>query len=93
MTDFFLVHDTVRVVGSNGNDGYYTVSSTTYNGSTSDIVVLEDVDVNSGTGNIYCEDTLTVDGNILWKYYSATDVLFNYKWNNYIKISNDISIS
>ena len=42
VTDFFSIHDTVRVLGSNGNDGYYTVSYSTYNGSTSDIVVVED---------------------------------------------------
>ena len=38
------------------------------------------------------EDTLTKDGGMLWKYYDTDNILFQYNWNEYIKIKTNVAI-
>lgn len=89
-TQHFLANDTVRVIGSTGNDGYYKILSSNFNGVNTDVYVDSVIPNANANGNLYMEDNLTKDGNILWKYYDSTNVLFNFNWNEYIIIKNNI---
>jgi len=81
-TQHILVNDTIQVQESTGNDGYYTVVSSTFSGGNTDVVVSQVIPSSVIDGKLYLEDTLTRDGDILWKYFDENEVLFNYGWNN-----------
>jgi hypothetical protein len=92
-TSYFLPKDTVRVQSSSGNDGYYSVINSTSYGSTTIVSVNEPVDSATADGFLYSEDGYTKDGEILWEYFNSDEILFNYNWNNYIKITSNIELS
>lgn len=92
-TEHFLTNDTVRIQNSNGNDGYYSVVSSVYSLGNTEIVVNESIPTSNVSGNIYMEDDDTKDNEILWKLINEDEIIFNYDWSDYIKITNNINLT
>lgn len=92
-TEHFLTNDTVRVQASSFNNGYYSVLGATFNGTNTEIQVEQQIPTNTVDGNIYMEDSLTSDGDILWQMIDEDEVLLRYNWNDYLKIKTNINLS
>lgn len=86
----FRQHDTIEVLSSTGNDGYYTVSSSSFDGTKTNITVAQPIPSSIVDGNIYTSDTYTIDGGILWKYFTSDTTEFDYSWNAYLVITNTV---
>ena len=91
-TSFYLPNDVIHIVGSSGNDGYYNVIQSIISSGDTVIQVNSQIPTNSVSGNVTMEDASTKDGGILWKYYDADNILFQYNWNEYLKIKTNIAI-
>ena len=91
-TSHFLPNDVVRVQSSSGNDGYYNVVSSTISSGNTVVQVSNPIPTSNVGGDLVMEDTLTKDGGILWKYYDMDNILFQYNWNEYIKIKTNVAI-
>ena len=89
----FLVGDVVKINGSNHNDGYYTIVSSTYSSSASQtsIKMVETIKYGDVSGNIYPEDLLTRDGEILWSVFTPSSVI-TYDWNKYLDIAINLTL-
>ena len=92
-TEHFLPNDTIRIQNSNGNDGYYQVIDSSLFGGNTQIEVDIAIPSSDVSGNLYMEDTYTRDNDILWKFFNEDEIIFNYNWSDYIKITNNINVS
>ena len=93
LTNFIRTEDIIQIRNSTGNDGYYTVSAIFCNGTNTYITITGVINSNVADGHIYLQDTLTVDGNILWQYYNPNETSFSYDWNAYVRINNHVVLS
>jgi hypothetical protein len=90
VSSFYLVNDSIRIQGSNGNDGYYTVSNTVFDGTNTNITVVQPITNSTVQGNIFMQDSYVRDSGILWKMYPVDTTIFDYDWNEYLIITNTI---
>ena len=92
LTSLYLANDVVRVLGSNDNDGYYNVVTSSLSGGNTVVQVSSAIPTTNVGGSLFMEDTLTKDGGILWKYYDNENISFLYDWDEYLKVTTTIAI-
>lgn len=91
-TSFININDSISVRNSVENNGYYTVTNVALLGGNTVITVQQPIISNTVDGDLYLDNLLTLDGDLLWEYKDKDDVIFNYSWKDYLVIKNNITI-